>query len=215
MPNPWLDIPLADLEGHMALPTVAQAQLLSDLFAEALVRYEPAAVAVLGCAGGNGFDRICPRTTQRVVGVDLNPEYLRTVHARFHDRLPGLDLYAGDIQKGAFGFPPVDLVFAALLFEYVDPDETLTRIRGMLSPTGVLVTVVQLAGEKVPEISPSPFTSLGSLASVMRLVPPESLHALARANGYNRIEARTVEASAGKQFEVQTFCIEASWSSDS
>jgi hypothetical protein len=36
MKNPWLDIPLADDEGHMALPYVAQAELLSDIIADAL-----------------------------------------------------------------------------------------------------------------------------------------------------------------------------------
>jgi len=36
MRNPWLDIALADYEGHMALPNVGQAQILSDVFARAL-----------------------------------------------------------------------------------------------------------------------------------------------------------------------------------
>lgn len=207
--NPWLSIPLADYEGHMGLPSIAQAQLLSDLLAEALAECRPESVAVLGCAGGNGLDRIDPQTTRRVVGVDLNPEYLRTAHARFHDRFPGLELHAGDVQNCSFGFDPVDLVFAALLFEYVDPNETLARIREMLSPEGRLATVVQLAGEQIPEVSPSPFTRLGELQPIMRLVPPESLHDHARANGYRRIDTRRVEAGGGKQFQVQTFCLEA------
>jgi hypothetical protein len=35
--NPWLTIPLADYEAHMALPQVA-AQLLADLFAAGFAR---------------------------------------------------------------------------------------------------------------------------------------------------------------------------------
>jgi hypothetical protein len=31
MNNLWLDVPLADYEGHMALPGIEQAQLLSDI----------------------------------------------------------------------------------------------------------------------------------------------------------------------------------------
>ncbi len=58
MRNSWLDIPLADYESHMALPYVAQAQLLSDLFAEALQELSPESVALLGCAGGNGFEAL-------------------------------------------------------------------------------------------------------------------------------------------------------------
>ena len=69
--NPWLTIPLADYEAHMALPQVGQAQLLADLFAAELHARSPSSVAVLGCAGGNGFERA--PSTLRVVGVDVAP----------------------------------------------------------------------------------------------------------------------------------------------
>ena len=36
MRNPWLDIPLADYEGHMASPEVAQAQMIGAALAELL-----------------------------------------------------------------------------------------------------------------------------------------------------------------------------------
>ena len=43
--NPWLTIPLADYEAHMALPQVGQAQLLADLFAALVLEYvEPESV---------------------------------------------------------------------------------------------------------------------------------------------------------------------------
>jgi len=41
MNNPWLDFPLADYEGHMALPGIEQAQLLSDIFADVLAKFSP------------------------------------------------------------------------------------------------------------------------------------------------------------------------------
>ncbi len=37
--DPWLQVPLAEYEGHMALPEVAQAQLLADGFECLLQRY--------------------------------------------------------------------------------------------------------------------------------------------------------------------------------
>jgi hypothetical protein len=58
--NPWLTIPLADYEGHMESPDVDQSALSSDIFRAALIRHRPHALAVLGCAGGNGFDQIDP-----------------------------------------------------------------------------------------------------------------------------------------------------------
>jgi len=170
MRNPWLDIPLADYEGHMALPYVAQAQLLSDLFTEALKEFSPQSVAVLGCAGGNGFDRISPQVTNRVVGIDLNPEYIQEARRRFQDRFSALELFAGDIQTDVFDFSPVDLVFASLLFEYVDVEALLARSVPCSSARARLVTVVQLPNAGIPEVTPTPFTSLRLLSSVMRLV---------------------------------------------
>jgi hypothetical protein len=202
--NPWLDIPLVDYEGHMASPAIGQAPLLADIFAEALGAWSPESVAVLGCAGGNGFERIEPETTWRLVGIDLNPDYLEQARARFQGRVAGLELHAGDLQTTDFGFAPVDLVYAALVFEYVDAAATLPRIRNMLRPDGLLVTVVQLAGEGVPEIGPSPYPSLESLASIMHLVPPEALRSAADRHGFRQIGERTVQAG-GKRFQVQTF----------
>jgi|SRR5271157_1567173 len=208
MKNPWLDIPLADYEGHMALPHVAQAQLLSDVFADALSKYSPRSVAVLGCAGGNGFERISARTTERVVGVDINPEYLQQVRARFDHRIPRLDLFVGDVQTDDFTFSPVELVFAGLLFEYVDADVVLAKILSMLHPNGTLLTVVQMPTAAIPEITPSPFTSLCALASVMRLMPPDLLRQLAAARGYRETAARTVDTAGAKRFQVQAFRLE-------
>jgi SAM-dependent methyltransferase len=205
MNNPWLDIPLADYEGHMALPSVGQAQLLSDIFASVLSKYEPRSVAVIGCAGGNGFDRISRKVTERVVGVDINPDYVLHARARFDRRIPLLELFVGDVQKDELGFAPVELVFAALVFEYVDVKAVLTKIRAMLCPGGTLLTVVQLPSATIAEITPSRFSSLGALSSVMHLVPPELLGRLAASEGYHETGAQTLEAAGGKKFHVQAF----------
>jgi hypothetical protein len=53
MRNPWLDVPLNDYEGHMALPGVGQADLIAELLYQAVARWAPASIAVIGCAGGN------------------------------------------------------------------------------------------------------------------------------------------------------------------
>lgn len=69
VPSPWLDISLADYEGHMASPHIGQARLLSNVFAEALNTYTPRSAAVLGCAGGNGLEQVDIKITARVVCV--------------------------------------------------------------------------------------------------------------------------------------------------
>lgn len=189
----------------MGLPHVGQASLLGDIFEAALRRFVPASVAVLGCAGGNGFERIQPDVTTRIVGVDLNPDFVRRARERFEKRLLGLELHVGDVQADAFAFAPVDLVFAGLLFEYVDPRVALGRIRAMLRPGGVLVAVLQLADADIPEVTPSAYASLGALASIMRLVPPDSLRRAAEEVGYRQTDAHIVAAAGGKRLGVQSF----------
>jgi hypothetical protein len=82
MRNPWLDIPLGDYEAHMALPAIGQSQLIADEL-DILVRtYAPSSVAILGCAGGNGFERLIDTSVSRVVGIDINPQYIDVDVAR-------------------------------------------------------------------------------------------------------------------------------------
>ena len=130
MNNPWLDVPLADYEGHMALPGIEQAQLLSDIFAGVLAKFSPRSVAVIGCAGGNGFDRI-PPAISRVVGVDLNPRFVAEIEARFRDRIENLELMVGDIQSHEVSFAPVDLIFLGLILEYVNVESVMARMPSM------------------------------------------------------------------------------------
>ena len=81
--SPWHDIPLADYEGHMGSPEVAQAPLLAATFADLLKKHVPRSVAILGCSGGNGFERIPIAQVTRVVGVDINSRYVERLRGRF------------------------------------------------------------------------------------------------------------------------------------
>lgn len=205
MQNPWLNIPLHDYEGHMSLPIVAQAALLADIFEGMLKTQLPESVAVLGCAGGNGFDRIDSAVTKRVVGIDINPDYITATRSRFADRLSGLELVVGDVQSAAFSFSPVELIFAALLFEYVDLDSTLKSIRRLLCPNGRLVTVLQLPKTDIEPVTPTPFITLQSLAPCLRFVSPDQVCDRAAAFGFRHISGNRVCSHGGKVFEVQTF----------
>lgn len=203
MKNHWLDIPLSDYEGHMVL--VGQSQMLADVFSELLNEYSPASVAVIGCAGGNGFDRITTGITNRVVGVDINPVYIEEVRKRFKHRFKILKLYTGDIQTDEIHFQPVDLVFAGLLFEHVDVNTTLKKIVSMLKQGGVLGVVLQLPASNAATVTPSPFKTLLPLSQNMQLVNPKQFKKLAEALNCKEIKSRLIELQSGKCFQVQTF----------
>jgi SAM-dependent methyltransferase len=199
--NPWLAIPLADYEAHMALPQVGQAHLLAELLAAALREHAPRSVAIVGCAGGNGFDRVPVGT--RLVGLDVNPDYVATARARSGARA-GLELHVADVTTDDLPFERVDLVYAALFFEHVEPAIALRRLAGKLNAAGVLVAVLQLPSAH-GEITPSPYTSLEALAPTMRLVEPAALARIAAREGYVSMSEGIATASGGKQFAVQTY----------
>ena len=202
--SPWHDIPLADYEGHMGSPEVAQAPLLAAIFDDLLRKHAPRSLAILGCLGGNGFERIPATEVTRVVGVDINSGYIERLRDRFGDRIAGLELLTCDVQSEDSVFEPVQLAYAALLLEYVDVDIALRRIHAVLTAGGILGTVVQLPHLISPSVTPSAFPSLQKLAAFMRLVPPERLRALAGRRGFEEIESRK-ETAAGKTFQVQVF----------
>ena len=204
MNNPWLDVPLSDYEGHMALPGIEQAQLLSGILSGALEQFSPCSVAVLGCAGGNGFERISPNVS-RVVGVDVNAHFVAAAKARFARRFKCLELIVGDIQSYEVSFAPVDLMFAGLVLEYVNVEAVIARTPSMLIAHGRLVTLLQLPSISHQQVSPSPFSSIQALGEVMHLVPPLHLQNVAEAQGYVQLDSHTVASAGDKQFQVQVF----------
>ncbi len=205
MHNPWLDISLQDYEGHMSLPSIGQAQMLAEQFERLMKRELPSSVAVIGCAGGNGLDRIAAGAVGRVVAVDINREYIDETSRRYSNRLPCLDLHCADVQSNTLRFEPVDLIYAALLFEYVDLSSALATLKRNCRPGGVLAAVLQLPHPDKDAVSPSPYTSLQALAPLMKLVAPAELSRHAARVGFTADESSTVELPSGKQFWLQTF----------
>jgi ubiquinone/menaquinone biosynthesis C-methylase UbiE len=207
-PNPWLSIPAREYEGHMGSPSVGQLRFLSDVFARLLVELEPESLAVLGCATGNGFEHIRPDRTRRVVGIDINSEYLEVSRMRFADRIPGLELICSDIASCELQRESMDLVHAALVLEYVDPATVVEKASRWLRPGGVLSVVLQLPGESRDKVSETPFASLKSLESVMELVDPMRLQELAWKCGLSDSRSNTVSLESGKSFFMGMYRLE-------
>jgi SAM-dependent methyltransferase len=205
MRSPWLDIPLADYEGHMSLPRIGQADMLAMQLAALLAEWAPVSAAVIGCAGGNGFDRVDVQVTRRVVGIDINPRYIQELAYRYGATIPGLELYVRDIQEPVDRIEPVDLIYAALVLEYVDPVPVLRNLKSLCRPNGILATVLQLPSDRAASISDSPFTSLQGLAPAMHLVSPEVLTGTARDAGFVPLASRRIALASGKEFVEQVF----------
>ncbi len=205
MQSPWLEIPLEDYERHMSLPSVDQARLLANEFGRVLWARKPKSAAIIGCAGGNGLEQVDTQVTERVVVVDINRDYVAAVRRRFGKSLSSLETHVADVQDAGLSFRPVDLVYAALLLEYVDIPRALQQMKAICTWGGVLVTVTQLPSSTHVEVTPSPIASVQSLAGVFKLVAPENLRCTAARMGWNPILEEEVVSSAGKRFAVHTF----------
>lgn len=203
--NPWIALPLADYEAHMALPAVAQTGLLSEELARAVEARRPESVAVLGCAGGNGLDRLIGSSARRTVAVDINPDFVATTEARFRGRVQQLECIVADVESALRVFAPVDLIYAALLLEYVDLQRGIAFMRRHCRPGGALVVLLQLPSARIAHVTPSQYASLRTLEPIFRLVSPEELRRQAAATGFHPAGARTLKSAGGKAFSLQEF----------
>lgn len=204
MPNPWLQIPIAEYEGHMASPEVGQLRALAELFGEALAVCKPASVALAGVAGGNGLERIDSSVTRRVVGIDINPAYLETARVRYRD-LAGLELVCADLAAGPLRLEPVHLVHAALILEHAGTGRCLDNVLALVKRGGELSVVLQLPSLAAQEVATTPYRCMQALKSDFSLVDPALLRAELRKRGFHVVQETHRPLPSGKAFWMGIF----------
>ena len=209
-PSPWLSIPAADYEGHMGSPGVRQLEFLGGVFGALIAEFEPAAVVVLGCATGNGFERVRPERVRRLVGLDINREYLDLCRERCAKTIPGLELTCEDIVSFELEPRSMDFIHAALFLEYVDPAIVIEKASRWLKSRGIFATVLQLPSESCGTVSDTGFTSLKALEPVITLVEPGHLERILQRYGFSRVKSARETLGSGKEFFVGVYRLEAS-----
>lgn len=203
--NPWLSIPAADYEAHMTSPEVGQLQFLNEVFKRTVALRRPVSLLVPGCATGNGFEHIDFTVTKRVVAVDINPAYLALLRERFRDAARSIETVDKDIMACGFAPASFGLIFAGLIFEYLDASAALARFRTWLSSDGVLAAVLQLPDDRLAPVTETCFPSLQALALTMKLMPAEVFDQAAAAQGMIRIDAKVRRLASGKRMYVASY----------
>lgn len=201
MVNPWLNIPATDYEGHMGSPNVGQLSFLANIFKEALEHHDCHTVALLGCATGNGLEHVKGEFTHRVTAVDMHPEYLGILRQRYGNKVPGLEVVQDDLESCELDKQAYSLIFAGLIFEYLEPLVLLQKIAKWLQVDGILVSVLQLPAEGA-SVSETPYTSLKSLSSIMSLIDPTQFKPIAADIGLMAIEEKSITLETGKSFYI-------------
>jgi SAM-dependent methyltransferase len=200
--SPWLQIPAEDYEGHMSAPNVAQLQMLNKIFADMLNEFHPKSIAVLGCTIGNGFEHMVSKKMKRIVGVDINPDYISVCRKRFEKRLPQLELICTDLNEVDFPGSSFNLIHAALVFEYVDVELLVSKISHWLKPNGILSVVLQLPSETSGTVTKAPYESLKLLSPVMELINPENMRTIAEKIGLSELKNYKIKLQSGKSFSI-------------
>lgn len=204
MSNPWLAIPLEDYEGHMGSAGVQQLSVLAELFKFALDRCRPQSVAVLGVAGGNGLEQIDCATTKRIVGIDINQEYLDRVQQRF-GALTGLELHYCDLAARDFALAPVDLVHAALIFEHAGRGVALENALSLVARGGALSVVLQVASEHEQGVAATSYTSMQTLKQDFALIDIGEFQRLLGLKGFRLAAQEQRALPSGKALWLGVF----------
>ena len=203
--NPWLQIPAKDNEGHMSAPNVAQLQMINKIFADVLNEFQPKSIVVLGCTTGNGFEHLINKNIERIIGVDISHAYLAICKNRFEESLPKLELICMDLNEADFPNSSFDLIYGALVFEYVEVELLLSKISRWLRPNGILSVVLQLPSETSTPVSETPYQSLKLLSPVMKLVEHEKFKEKAKLFGLDEMKNLIIILKSGKSFLIMSF----------
>ncbi len=202
--NPWLSIPFGDYESHMAHEDVGQLQALNKIMKSKIDYLRPISVAVPGCATGNGFEHINSKITKVTYGIDINLKYLDVVQERFGKSIDNLNLICADLNHDEIDVTQMDLIFAGLIFEYLDLKVVLPKIYKMLGCDGLLVVVLQnsINGKFVSDTA---YSTLENLNTYSKQISEFDFAALAAKNGFNKTNRETYKLNEKKEFVILTF----------
>lgn len=204
--TPWIKIPLNDYESHMNLPEIGQASYLAETMGELARIISPQAVAVIGCAGGNGFDTLKEAGVELLIGIDINNDFCDAAFDRYGEQFEHLEIMTADFCDETCQFEQVQFLFAGLFFEYVDLEQAIQKCSEQIVSGGYFGAVIQLPCDTIAEISPSPYSeSLEQLGSIMNLIDPDQFNQIAIQNGFSLLDSRIDTLESGKSFKLFLF----------
>lgn len=117
--NPWEAIDLDTYEKHMSLNNVYQLQTMNEMMKGQFYTYPVKSVIILGIAGGNGLEHIDRQVFDKVYGVDINKDYLKSCSQRYPQLNGILETVCADLTKSTEKLSYADLLVANLLIEYI------------------------------------------------------------------------------------------------
>jgi hypothetical protein len=202
--NPWNNIPLDDYEQHMQHKDVAQSQLLNSLTNKYLQKHNPANILFLGISGGNGLEHIDVNKVKSICGIDINQSYLEETQKRFGNKIKQLELVNVDIGTSNKSFIKADLIWAALIFEYVDIERAFGFIENNADKSANLIITIQ-SNNGAGSVSQTGIETIKSVKDIFRTVDSKELQNSALKFGFELIGTEENTLPNGKSFITYEF----------
>jgi len=205
MENVWNKIPLEDYELHMQYKSVGQLHLLNNLTKKYLEKLCPEIVMFLGIAGGNGLEHIDNNVTSQVFGIDINQNYLEETKKRFKEQIPNLNLVNTDItSRTTEKITKANLIWAALIFEYVEIGKCFEFINNNIQDNGYLIATIQ-ENNGVSSVSKTGIETIKSLGQIFRLIGEDDLLSFADKFGFVKTDFEENILPNKKSLKTYTF----------
>jgi transketolase C-terminal domain/subunit len=143
--------------------------------------------------------------TNQVFGIDINQNYLNETKKRFKDKIPNLQLANIDIStKTTEKIATANLIWAALIFEYVAADKCFEFINNNIQENGFLVATIQ-ENNGVSSISQTGVETIKTAGQIFRLISDSDLVSVADKFGFNKIDFEENILPNGKSLKTYTF----------
>lgn len=143
MDNPWEKIDLSIYETHMSSDDVFQLQTLNSITEEQIKDYVHANILILGIAGGNGLEHIDLSNIKRIVGIDINSQYLDTCKERYSHLTGILELVCCDLNNSDVLLPYSNIMICNLIIEYIGVNKFIELIRKNKDNVNVISCIIQ------------------------------------------------------------------------
>lgn len=204
--NPWLDISYEDYVGHMDSPEVDQYKMINKVFKKSLEKFSPKSIFVPGCTIGNGFEHIDWSSVENVTALDINSDYLEVVRKKY-GHYPQLKIINADLQNWNSDSIKFDMIYAALVFEYVNVSTVLRMFRKSMHSASMLITILQNESAAQSKVSQTKYTSLEKLNSIMSLVNVNEFEKTLHQLGFVTHNKEKITLNSGKIFSVYELAI--------
>lgn len=200
MNNPWVDIKVAEYEGHMKF--IKQYDLLNRIFKEQIAKHQGETIGILGIGCGNGLEYIEPKTL--IYGYDINNDFLSECRNRHYSLGKNLILKRIDLADKNIDIHPCDLLISNLVLEYIGLYNFIRIVRKSKPRYISIVTQMTLDCEKV--ISDSPYSdSLKFVSSIREDIYPQELTNILDAIGFQLVNRQIYEIDLYKSFIQMDF----------